>query len=123
MEDDQDDPPQNKLLKDPGNLLVNPDLVAKMTNKVNMTSTQSKNDGIEITTLLQHISQEQDWGHPRDDGLAGAAKNSWHANIAKDKLKDYVENDKIPSNCTFLSVPKMNSEIFCQIPSKLKVMM
>ena len=31
-----------------------------------------------------------------------------------------MENDKIPSNCTFLSVPKMNSEIFCQIPSQAK---
>ena len=31
-----------------------------------------------------------------------------------------MENDKIPSNCTFLSVPKMNSKIFCQIPSQAK---
>ena len=73
MEDDQDDPPQNKLLKDPGNLLVNPDPVAKMMNQVNMSTTQSKNERIEIITLLQQISQEQDWGDPIDEGLAEAA--------------------------------------------------
>ena len=120
MEDYLDDPPQNKLLKDRGNLLVNPDPGAKMMNQANRTTTQSKKDGIEITILLQQISQEQDWGDLIEKGLAEAAKNLWHANIAKDKFKDYMENDKIPSKCTFLSVPKMNSEIFCQIPSQAK---
>ena len=67
--------------------------LAKMLKQVNMTSMQSKNK--EITTLLQQISQEQDWGEPIDEGLAEAAKNLWHAKIANDKLKDYVENDKI----------------------------
>ena len=99
MKDDQDDPPQNKL-NDYSNLLVNPDPLTKMMNQVTMTSMQSKNEGNEIKTLFQQISQEQDWGDPTDK----AAKNLWNANIAKDKLKDYVENDKIPSNCTFLSV-------------------
>ena len=61
VEDDQDYPPQNKLLKDLDNLIVNPDLVAKMMNQVNKTTTQSKNEGIEITTLLQQIFPEQDW--------------------------------------------------------------
>ena len=89
-------------------------------NQVNMTLMQSKNEGIEITTLLQQISQEQGWGDLIDEGLAEAAKNLWHANIAKEKLKDYVGNNKIPSNCTFLSVPKMSIKIFCQI---LKAMM
>ena len=89
-------------------------------NQVNMTLMQSKNEGIEITTLLQQISQEQGWGDLIDEGLAKAAKNLWHANIAKEKLKDYVRNNKIPSNCTFLSVPKMSIKIFCQI---LKAMM
>ena len=120
VEEDQDDPPQNKLLKGLGNPLVNLDPVAKMMNQVNMTSTQSKNEGIEITTLLQQISQEQDWGDLTDKGLAEAAKNLWHANIAKDMLKDYMENDNIPTNCTFLSVPEINSKILCQIPSQAK---
>ena len=49
-------------MKDSGNLPVNSDPVAKMMNQVNMTSTHSKNEGNEITTFLQQISQEQDWG-------------------------------------------------------------
>ena len=101
VDNDQNDTPQKKV-KDSGNLLVNPDPVAKMMSQVSMTSTQSKNEGNEITTLLQQIFQEQDWGDPTDKELAETAKNLWHANIAKNKLKDHVENDKIPSNCTFL---------------------
>ena len=73
-----------------------------------------------MTAHLQQISQEQDWGDPIDKELAEIAKHLWHANIAKDKLKNYVENDKIRSNCTFLLVPKMNSKIFCQITSQAK---
>ena len=98
MEDDQDDPPQNKL-KDYDNLLVNPHPVTKMMSQANMTSMQSKNECNEIKTLLQQTSQEQDWRDPIDQGLAEAAKNLWHAKIAKDKLKDYLE--KMPSNYTF----------------------
>ena len=119
MEDDQEDPPQNKV-RDSGNLPVNPDPVAKTMSQVNMISTQYKNENYEITTLLRQIFQEQDWGDPVYKGLVGTAKNLWHANIPKDKLKDYVENEKITTNCIFLSVPKMTSKIFCQTLSQAK---
>ena len=39
---------------------------------------------------------------------------------AKDELKGYVKTDNASSNCTFLSVPKMNSDFFCRMPSQAK---
>ena len=48
VEDDQDDPAWRKV-KDFGNLLVNPDPVAKMMSQINMTSKQYQNEGNEIT--------------------------------------------------------------------------
>lgn len=39
---------------------------------------------------------------------------------AKDELKGYVKTDNTSSNCTFLSVPKMNSDFFCRMPSQAK---
>lgn len=44
-------------MKDSGNLLVNPDSVAKIMSQ---SETQSKNRGNVISTLLQEMSKEQD---------------------------------------------------------------
>ena len=71
VEDNQDDPPQNKM-KNSGNLLVNPDSISKMMIQIYMTLTQSKKEVNEITTLLQQISQEQDWVDPIEKVLAEA---------------------------------------------------
>ena len=71
VEDNQDDPPQNKM-KDSGNLLVNPDSISKMMSQIYMTLTQSKKEVNEITTLLQQVSQEQDWVDPIDKVLVEA---------------------------------------------------
>ena len=67
MEDDQDDPPQNKL-KYYGNLLVNPDPVTKMMSQVNMTSTQSKNEGNDINTPSANFSRTG-LGRPKRQGI------------------------------------------------------
>ena len=56
VEDDPAHTTQNKVI-DSGNLLVSSDPVAKMMSQVNMTSTQSKNEGNEMKTVLQEISQ------------------------------------------------------------------
>ena len=48
-------------------------------------------------------------------GLAQATKKLWHTVPDKEKIKEKLADITIPANCSYLTVPKTNEEIFTKL--------
>ena len=70
--------------------------------------------GSQYRELLEQT--EEVVGDPIDKTLAEICNNSWgKVKLSKDKKKTLVENIKIPSNCTVLKTPKLNTECYIRL--------
>ena len=72
--------------------------------------------------MFSEITGDEGTGPEIDStlGWVKPLKRFWQSELSKDKLKRYHEKYKIPSNCLYLKVPMMDSEIYHHIskPSK-----
>ena len=64
------------------------------------------------TNKVQCYNTEEKWGPEVDSAIAGASKLFWQSNLPENRIAELEESALIPSNCTFLRVRKVNSEIF-----------
>ena len=95
-----------------------------MHSIVNKAEVQAQHDtdqcDTDITVLLSEMTEDTEIGQPVDPKLAEALKKVWQKNIAKDRIKNSLKKQLTPSNCSFLSVPKVNQEIYTILPSQAK---
>ena len=62
----------------------------------------------------------QGTGPEIDSTLGEAIKKVWQSELSNEKLKRYHGKYKIPSNCLYLKVPMMDSEIYHHISKASK---
>ena len=81
---------------------------------------QEQDEDKELQHMFSEITGDEGTGPEIDSTLGEAIKKVWQSELSKDKLKRYHEKYKIPSNCLYLKVPMMDSEIYHHIskPSK-----
>ena len=82
----------------------------------------SRNDGSDndITTILDEIADDGEKGSPINEELAQAIKKVWHKKVDKNDIKTALKAQPIPSNCEYLQVPRVNSEIYSTLPEYAK---
>ena len=70
--------------------------------------------------MFSEITGDEGIGPEIDSTLGEAIKKVWLSELSKGKLKRYHGKYKIPSNCLYLKVAMMDSEIYHHIskPSK-----
>ena len=73
--------------------------------------------------MFSEITGDKGTGPEIDSTLGEAIKKVSQSELSKDKLKRYHEKYKTPSNCLYLKVPIMDSEIYQHIskPSNVKL--
>ena len=74
-------------------------------------------DQIYWENQLEDYQEKQDFGPEISSTIAGAAKVFWQKNMSEETLTKTLESSKMPNNCKFLAVKKVNKEIWtCTSP-------
>ena len=83
------------------------------TGKGVVFSDESEEDSQRYQDLLD--STEEKMGSPLDTDLAGVCKQIWGKALSNVKNKEELQNILIPSNCTVMKTPRLNTEIYIKL--------
>ena len=74
-------------------------------------------DQIYWENQLEDYQEKQDFGPEISSTIAGPAKVFWQKNTSEERPTKTLESSKVPNNCKFLAVKKVNKEIWtCTSP-------
>ena len=78
-----------------------------------VSSDESEEDSQRYQDLMD--STEEKMGSPLDMDLAGVCKQMWGKALSNVKNKEELQKILIPSNCTVMKTPRLNTEIYIKL--------
>lgn len=79
-----------------------------------ITSTD-KDDESQVPQLFTTLAKDTKKASAVNDKLASSLELVWNKQQSKEHIKDILDKQLIPENCTFLQIPRVNPEIFASI--------